>query len=108
MTFASRLLPPIIVLCISLGAFAQEQARVWTPTDGLPIVTAEGDHIGYIVQANMPRYPGHVAAEIARPLGFGIQTVILPLDLLSEKGDHVILKVSQPELRKRAIPVHDR
>lgn len=109
MTFASRLLPPILVLCMHLGAaFAQEQGRVWTPTDGLPIITAEGDHIGYITLTNVPKYPGYVVAEIARPLGFGVQTVLLPLELLREKGDHVVLSVTHTELRKRAEPVHDR
>ncbi|RTL64236.1 MAG: hypothetical protein EKK41_21755 [Hyphomicrobiales bacterium] len=98
----------LAVVVLSAGASAQEVRRTWSPTEGLPIVTRDGDHIGYLTSTEAPNGSEFVVAEISRRLGFGIQTVVVPRELLYEKGDHAVLKVSQDELERRVEPLHNR
>jgi hypothetical protein len=95
-------------VALSAGVSAQEMRRTWAPTEGLPIVTRDGDHIGFLTSTEAPNGSEFVVAEISRRLGFGIQTVVVPRELLYEKGDHAVLTVSQDELERRVEPLHDR
>ena len=71
--------------------------------DGLPIFSADGDHIGHIVQIGADDH-GFVA-EVEQPMGLGGKLVAVPKDAVETREDHAVLRMSIEDLAKIAVPL---
>ena len=84
---------------------AGEQIPATTQIDkgliGLPLVTKDGETVGYITEVGI--VDGHVIAigELVRPLGIGYDAVAIPVEMFAHKGDHAELTITAEEVRAR-------
>ena len=81
----------------------REQIPATTQIDksliGLPLVTSDGETVGYITEVGI--VDGHVIAigEIVRLLGIGYDAVAIPVEMFAHKGDHAELTITAEEVR---------
>ena len=68
---------------------------------GLPIVTADGETVGYITEVGIDDGQAIVIGEIVRPLGIGYDAVAIPMEMFANKGDHVELAITAEQVRSR-------
>lgn len=68
---------------------------------GLPLVTSDGDTVGYITEVGIDDGQAIAIGEIVRPLGIGYDAVAIPGEMFAHKGDHVELTITAEEVRVR-------
>jgi hypothetical protein len=68
---------------------------------GLPIVTADGETVGYVTEVGIDEGQAIVIGEIVRPLGIGYDAVAIPIEMFANKGDHVELAITAEQVRSR-------
>ena len=98
----------VIVLTATMPATAQI-AREEIPASleinrtliGLPIITADGETVGYITEVGIDDGQAIVIGEIVRPLGIGYDAVAIPIEMFANKGDHVELAITAEQVRSR-------
>ena len=98
----------VVLLVGSAPAAAQivrEQIPVTTRIDkslvGLPLVTSDGETVGYITEVGVDDGQAIAVGEIVRPLGIGYDAVAIPVEMFAHKGDHAKLTVTAEEVRVR-------
>ena len=89
----------------AVAQIVREQIPATTQVDksliGLPLVTSDGETVGYITDVGI--FDGHVIAigEIVRLLGVGYDAVAIPVEMFAHKGDHAELTITAEEVRAR-------
>jgi PRC-barrel domain len=75
-------------------------AEVTAPLYRLAIFTSDGVEIGAVTDTGTDE-DGHTVllAEIGQPLGFGLETVAIPLDLITLKDNRIDLSLTASEVR---------
>lgn len=68
---------------------------------GMPIVTVDGETVGYITEVGVDDGQAVVIGEIVRPLGIGYDAVVIPTEMFANKGDHVELTITAEQTRSR-------
>lgn len=83
----------------------REQIPATTQIDksliGLPLVTSDGETVGYITEVGIDDGQAIAVGEIVRPLGIGYDAVAIPVEMFAHKGDHVELAVTAEQVRAR-------
>jgi hypothetical protein len=68
---------------------------------GLPLVTSDGETVGYITEVGIDDGQAIVIGEIVRPLGIGYDAVAIPVEMFAHKGDHAELTLTAEQVRAR-------
>jgi hypothetical protein len=68
---------------------------------GLPLVTSDGETVGYITEVGIDDGQAIAIGEIVRPLGIGYDAVAIPTEMFAHKGDHAELTITAEEVRVR-------
>ena len=83
----------------------REQIPATTQVDksliGLPLVTSDGETVGYITEVGIDGGQVIAIGEIVRLLGIGYDAVAIPAEMFAHKGDHAELTISAEEVRAR-------
>ena len=66
---------------------------------GLPVVTADGETIGYITEVGSDDGHAVALAYVVRASGIGGVPITIPMKLLTNKGDHAELALTTEQLR---------
>ena len=98
----------VVLLVGAAPAAAQivrEQHPATTQIDksliGLPLVTSDGETVGYITEVGIDGGQAIAIGEIVRPLGIGYDAVAIPTEMFAHKGDHAELTITADEVRAR-------
>jgi sporulation protein YlmC with PRC-barrel domain len=98
-----------VVLLVGAAPVAAQIVREQIPATsqidkslvGLPLVTSDGETVGYITEVGIDDGQAIAIGEIVRPLGIGYDAVAIPVEMFAHKGDHVELTIPAEEVRTR-------
>jgi len=68
---------------------------------GLPIHTSDGHEIGLITEAGIDDGEAILIGEIERPLGIGVDVVVITREMFANKGDHIELTLTAEQVGVR-------
>lgn len=91
----------VAMIAATIHAAALIASQVDTDLFGMPIVTADGETIGYVVEVNFEARPIIVIGEIVRPFGVGYEAMAIPIGMLTGKDDHVQLAITFIQVRSQ-------
>lgn len=104
-TIAASLVVMLTATMPAVSQIAREEVPATSVVDrtliGLPIVTSDGETVGYITEVGIDDGQAIAIGEIVRPLGIGYDAVAIPIEMLANKGDHVELTISAEQVRGR-------
>ena len=102
---AAALLGLLMAATPTSAQIVREQIPASTQVDksliGLPLVTSDGETVGYITEVGIDDGQPIAIGEIVRPLGIGYDAVAIPVEMFAHKGDHAELTVTAEEVRAR-------
>ena len=68
---------------------------------GLPIHTPDGHEIGVVTEAGIDDGEAILIGEIERPLGIGVDVVVITREMFANKGDHIELTLTAEQVGDR-------
>jgi sporulation protein YlmC with PRC-barrel domain len=108
-TMSKTTVVSFVVLLVGASPVAAQIVREQIPATsqidkslvGLPLVTSDGETVGYITEVGIDDGQAIAIGEIVRPLGIGYDAVAIPTEMFAHKGDHVELTIPAEEVRTR-------
>ena len=68
---------------------------------GLPIHTPDGHEIGVVTEAGIDDGEAILIGEIERPLGIGVDVVVITREMFVNRGDHIELTITDEQVGVR-------
>jgi len=68
---------------------------------GLPIHTSDGHEIGLVTEAGIDDGEAILIGEIERPLGIGVDVVVITSEMFVDRGDHIELTLTAEQVGVR-------
>ena len=68
---------------------------------GLPIHTSDGHEIGLVTEAGIDDGEAILIGEIERPLGIGVDVVVITSEMFVNRGDHIELTITAEQVGVR-------
>ena len=94
-------------LCASFLFFASQAAAqpdatlIRSGLVGLPVISSDGEQIGFIALVVADEGGPLILAEVSRPLGIGSSPITLHADMFVDKGYQVELMATAAEVRAK-------
>ena len=110
MNHKGRVLGLVLLLAMPGPTLAQitppGTAHIDVSVVGLPIYTSDGVRIGEV--SMLGTYRGEIAmvGEVARTMGLGTRTVLIPTSMATVAADRVVLSITSDQINKRLEAAH--